>query len=88
MWAKLAKHFTLMLADCDTKQLLGVQENVDRWNDQLQAVDTLLKQREEQLKCELSGIVDEMERCYKDSQRPNTRMTHSAYVFYLILQLV
>lgn len=74
-WAKLAKHFTAMLADRDTRQLLTLQEHVDRWNDLLQVVDTTMQQREDLLRTELRSLADDMERCYRNRDRPGTRAT-------------
>ncbi|ESP04990.1 hypothetical protein LOTGIDRAFT_109702, partial [Lottia gigantea] len=65
-WAKLAHHFTILLSDKDTELLTIIQTHVEDWRDLIEDFNLALKQREGDMKDNLSSIKTGIERWNQD----------------------
>ncbi len=55
-WAKLAKHFAILLSDKDTEILMQLQGFVDTWRDLVEEFNLTLKQRDVETDEELCAV--------------------------------
>lgn len=60
-WFKLAKHFTLLLSDRDTKELMAIQKLIEEWKTAIEETRVEVLSKENRLKIELTNCKSDLE---------------------------
>ena len=60
-WFKLAKHFTLLLSDRDTKELMAIQKLIEEWKTAIEETRVEVVSKENRLKIELANCKSDLD---------------------------